>query len=180
MWRPTIILLIVVPFKRWHLNIIQIFVNLSAKIWHPAVIEEHTVIIDGGHNTSDVKYGLSYNIQYMNMKKVLFKKYIYISVNYTSLTTLFVSFQMISYSTIYLFQWWSHGCVMVKYLFPYCILFIYLFCSFAPHYFYFVLCTFSHCKSTIPVFYLLYCIYFATMAFLPLPPLSHLICSHRI
>ena len=36
-------------------------------------------------------------------------------------------------------------------------------------------------KSTIPVFYLLYCIYYATMAFfLPLPPLSHLICSHCI
>ena len=61
------------------------------------------------------------------------------------------------------------------------ILFIYLFCSFAPHNFLFLLCTFFHCKSTIPVFYLLYCIYFATMAFfLPLPPLPHLICSHCI
>ena len=41
--------------------------------------------------------------------------------------------------------------------------------------------TFFHCKSTIPVFYLLYCIYFATLAFFCLlPSLSHLICSHRI
>ena len=40
-----------------------------------------------------------------------------------------------------------------------------LFCSYAPHYFYFYFAHFFHCKCTIPVFDLLYCIYFATMAF---------------
>ena len=41
-------------------------------------------------------------------------------------------------------------------------LFILLLCTAL---FLFLLCTFFHCKTTIPVFYLLYCIYLATMAF---------------
>ena len=43
--------------------------------------------------------------------------------------------------------------------------FIYLNLLLCTPLFLFLRCTFFHCKSTIPVFYLQYCIYFATMAF---------------